>query len=186
MSGRRRELKCSECTRLCSGINWSRHDLRRQLPAQHVLEAEQLLGRVMGPVDRVEDVHLLRHLPQLGHGVTSQRVNVGVDLGTECGQEVIAVHHLGAASLGLSLQRPGLGEGDCSQGRPGSRVLSQRHFWCSACTHSRSCKSALGPGLSSLPGLGSPAQPGDLHYWPLSPGSWWRGLRPTARNPSSV
>ena len=51
-------------------------DLRRQLPAQHVLEAEQLLGRVMGPVDRVEDVHLLRHLPQFGHGVTSQRVNV--------------------------------------------------------------------------------------------------------------
>ena len=80
-----------------------------------MLEAEQLLGRVMGPVDRVEDVHLLRHL--LGHGVTSKRVNVGVDLGTECGQEVIAVHHLGAASLGLSLQRPGLGEGDCSQGQ---------------------------------------------------------------------
>ena len=90
-------------------------DLRRQLPAQHVLEAEQLLGRVMGPVDRVEDVHLLRHL--LGHSVTSKRVNVGVDLGTECGQEVIAVHHLGAASLGLSLQLPGLGEGDCSQGQ---------------------------------------------------------------------
>ena len=98
-------------------------DLRRQRPAQHVLEAEQLLGRVMGPVDRVEDVHLLRHL--LGHGVTSKRVNVGVDLGTECGQEVIAVHHLGAASLGLSLQRPGLGEGDCSQGQVAEYYLRE-------------------------------------------------------------
>ena len=123
VSAHRGELKCSQCTRLCIWINWSRHDLRGQFPAQHVLEAQQLLCRVVCPVDRVEDVHLLRHLPQLGHGVAPQRVDVGVDLGTERGQQVIAVHHLGTAPRllrhGIILQGPGLdaGEGDGPQGQ---------------------------------------------------------------------
>ena len=73
---------------------------------------------------------------------------------------------------------------------PGSRVLSQwapgcwTHSWCSVCTHPRTRKSApgFGPGLG--PGPVSPARPRDLRCWPRTPGSWWRGPRPTARSPS--
>ena len=53
----------------------------------------------MSPVDRVENVHLLRHLPQLAHRVLPQVVDVCVDLGGEGGQHVVAVHHSGAGVI---------------------------------------------------------------------------------------
>ena len=75
----------------------------------------------MSPVDGVEDVHLLRHLPQLGHGVAPQGVDVGVDLGAEGGQEVITVHGLGAVARllvpGLH-QSPGLDGRECDGPEP--------------------------------------------------------------------
>ena len=80
-----------------AGVAGAGHDLGGQLGAQRALEAEQLLGGVVRPVEGVQDVHLLGHLPQLGHGVAAQLVQVAVHLAAQRGQHLVTGHHGGAA-----------------------------------------------------------------------------------------